>query len=60
MTPETTTSEPRKPVGNLTDFIDVKDKNDSVEIEVVVQNDEKLLFFTTGRLKHQSHGLSLI
>jgi len=45
MTPETTTSEPRKPVGNLTDFIDVKDKNDSVEIEVVVQNDGKVVIF---------------
>lgn len=48
MTPETTTSEPqepRKPVGNLTDFIKRDENETPLDIDIVVQNDAKVVIF---------------
>lgn len=45
MTPETTTSEPKAPFGTLIDFIEGADKDTTVEVEVVVQNDGKVVVF---------------
>ena len=51
MTPETTTSEPRKPVGNLTDFIEGADDKTPLDIEIAVQNDGKIAVFHNRRFK---------